>query len=975
MPVGQNSFITDPKNNVGVVAPAGQVYMNEAFPIIMASYHMSISAASGGTQLPNVSCGKVELQNLSGNHVMFIGGVDTNAPYSGRGNEFPSMTTNLGYPNPQGEKIIYVNNSNQISICSTFSGEMISFIAYGNGTNTIIDPNTQGSQPDNTPPVLSGTIPLSGSTNVPVNQIITWQFDGPMDPNSMTISGLYVVTSGQVSPSTVGHLGGIVSYTQGNSFATFTPNSGQLMLQNWYIPFVDPSVDDSNGNLISGAPLSGGPFQIQGPPTVSFAPASGSINQAFNQAVVATFSEIMDPTTVNLSGLYIVISGQSSPQTTGHLSGSVNYQSGTTTATILVNSGQYQLSGWYVPMGSATLADPFGAPVSGITSGAPFQIQGPPIVSGWFPVSGSTNSSGLLSIMATFDRNMLGSTINTSGMFVVISGQSSFLTTGHESGIVGINNSNLTQGVLTVNSGQLVTSTWYVPFITTEVQDAFGNAVSSLISGAPFKTAASFPGDTTPPTVIGTSPTSGSTGNDTSGIQTVSFSKAMASSTIVNASFVLRDTSAASNVVTTVSLFSDLQTAILTPSASLSLGHGFIFEISGAQDLNANNMTPFSGAPWTTESGMIISGTSPMSGSTNIDIGTSITITPSKAYQSGTVTSGTFQVKDIQAGVVNVPCAGITMQNTSTVIFTPSNVLNLSHLHRIEVSGFRDLDGNLMTPFSGATFTTQAPVAISTIKPSSGTTNVSVTAIISGVFTRAVNAINTNMFKILDPNSNTIGGNVSLNSNNLNFTFQANTNLTNGTTYTYNISGVEDLAIESFMTPFSGATFTTTNPALTQFFNAYSGVSNLSLGASQNYIRTGEIAATNSSTLIPRVIKQAQFLLQRVGNPSQGDNTLYCRVRDTNDTVQTTLGSIPVTSLSTNFASYTFTNLNATFAIATGTRVMVEFSGGDSSNYVNAVRNGNQPAGRSNVTYETHFLTNASYGSDPNSDVTAIFWY
>lgn len=973
MPVGTSSFLTDPKNNVGTIASAGNVYTNEAFPIILASYHMSISAASGGTQLPNIPCGKIELQNLSGNHVMFIGGVDTNAPYSGRGNELPSMTNLQGFPDPHGEKLIYINNANQVSICSTFSGEMISFMAYGNGQNVIVDPNTQGSQPDNTPPVLSGTIPLSGSTNIPVNQIVTWQFDGPMDPNAMTISGLYVVTSGQVSPSTVGHLGGTVSYTAGNSFATFTPNSGQFMLNNWYVPMVDPSVDDSNGNFISGAPVSGGPFQIQGAPTLTTAPASGSINQAFNQAVVVSFSEAMNSTTVTTSGLYIVISGQSSPQTTGHLSGAVAYTSGQTTATITVNSGQYSLSGWYIPMGHITLQDPFGVPISQETSGSPFQIIGPPIISGWFPASGSTGASGLLSIIGTFNTNVASSTINTSGMFVVISGQSTPLTAGHFSGIVGINSSNNTQGIITVNSGQLVTSTWYIPFVTTEVTDQFGNAVTATISGAPFQTALSFPGDTTPPVVIGTTPTSGTAAADTSGILTVSFSKAMSSGTIVNASFVLRDTSAASNVTTSVSLFSDLQTAIMTPSASLALGHGFKFEISGAQDLNANNMTPFSGAPFTTELAMVISGTSPMSGQTNVDIGSAITITPSKAYQSGTVHSGTFQIKDIQAGIVNVPCAGVTMINTSTITFTPSSFLQLSHLHRIEVSGIRDVDGNLMTPHSGATFTTQPAVQISGIKPSSGTTSVSVTTVVSGVFSRAINTIDTTTFKILDGSGNTIGGSISLNSNNINFRFQPTSNLAYGSIYTYNISGVFDLAGESFMSPFSGATFTTTNPALTQFFNAYSGVSNQSLGGGASYIRVGETAGTSQSSLIPRVIKQAQFLLQRVGNPSGGDNTLYCRVRDSNDNIQTTLGSIPVSSLSTSYASYIFTNLNASFAIATGTKILVEFSGGNSSNYVNAVRNGNQPAGQSNVTYDVNY--NTGYGSDPNSDVTAIFWY
>lgn len=137
----------DAAGNVGTVAPLGNVNIGETFPFIMASYHMSMTAASGGTNLPSVPCGKVELQNLSGNHVMWWGGVGPNAPNSGRGNEFFPMSVLFN-----GEKIVYLNNTNQISICAQVSGEMISFIAYGNGAQVVIDPATQGAQPSSTPP-------------------------------------------------------------------------------------------------------------------------------------------------------------------------------------------------------------------------------------------------------------------------------------------------------------------------------------------------------------------------------------------------------------------------------------------------------------------------------------------------------------------------------------------------------------------------------------------------------------------------------------------------------------------------------------------------------------------------------------------------------------------------------------------------------------------------------------------------------
>lgn len=149
MPTGNNSFIVDAKGNVGTVAPQGNVTVGETFPFLMTSYHQSITAASGGTNLPSVPCGKIELQNLSGNHIMWWGGVAPNhAPSSGRGNELFPMSV-IFYA----EKTIYISNANQISVCASVSGEMIAFVAYGNGQNTAIDPKTQGKQPDNTQPL------------------------------------------------------------------------------------------------------------------------------------------------------------------------------------------------------------------------------------------------------------------------------------------------------------------------------------------------------------------------------------------------------------------------------------------------------------------------------------------------------------------------------------------------------------------------------------------------------------------------------------------------------------------------------------------------------------------------------------------------------------------------------------------------------------------------------------------------------
>lgn len=723
MPTGTNAFLTDPNNNVGAIAPLGQVYTNETFPILMASYHQSITGSSGGTNLPNVPCGKVRIQNLSGNGVMWVGGVGQSAPYSGRGNELFDMSTVAG---AQGETM-YVNNANQISLCAINSGQLISFMAYGNATTAVINPATQGIAPNETQPVLSGTTPAANSTNNPFNTAVTFTFNIPMDPNN--ISGLYIVTSGQATPSMLGHLGGTLTYLSGSVNATFQPNSGQLQLSGWYIPMVDPSVHGYNGLGISG--------------------------------------------TVGNPGA--------------------------------ANSGAIT------------------------TSGNPFQVQGPPIVSGLSYASGIQGTSGQ-PFTVIFSQPMLSGTINISGIYVLATGTS----TPHISGTVSLSSTNSgTQAVFQFYSGVLANSQWYTPIITTETEDQFGNPLNQLTSGYGFETAAIFGPDTTPPKVSGTNPVSGATG------------------------------------------------VLVIPTVQLTM---------------------------------------------------------SKSINSGFVTTNTVKVHDIQTADTNVVGTVSLQSDLITIDWTPSNPLVNLDLHRMELSGVQDLAGNFMTPFSGATFTVEPVLQVSGSTPTSGASSVSVTPILQLTMDRAVlsGTVNTSTCKLADQNNSNITiGSVSLTSDNITVAFTPSIALGYLVPYTYEVSGIVDVNNQQFMFPFSGATFNTIAPSLTQIYNV-NGNNTQFLGGNTSQSQgsvyaVGEQITSNSANMFGKVIKQAQFVLSRVGNPT-GNVIAY--VRDSSNVAQTVLGSIPVSSLSTSNTTYTFSNLSGSFAMGTNSKVTCEYSGGNNSNYI-----------------------------------------
>lgn len=729
----------------------------------MASYHQSITGASGGTNLPNVPCGKIELQNLSGNGVMWVGSVGQSAPYSGRGFELFGLDTVAGAAG----KTMYVNNANQISVCAHFSGQLISFMAYGNSTTTVIDPGTQGTAPNETPPLLSGTTPISGTTNSPFNTVITYTFNEPMDPNN--ISGLYVVTSGQTNPSLLGHLGGVLTYFSGSINATFAPNSGQLQLSGWYIPMVDPSVEGFNGiSLSGGLTQSGSPFQIQGPPIVSgWSPISGTTGASGGQQVLVTFSQPMRSGTINISGIYLLISGTTSP----NLSGTVNL--------LATNSGT---------------------------------------------VAVFTPASGVL-------------------------------------GLSGV-----------------TTSTWVTPFANTNCKDIFGNPLNQLTSGAPWETfSAPSPPDTTPPTVSGTTPVSGATG------------------------------------------------VLVIPLPAVQ-------------------------------------------------------ITMSEAINSGLVTTSTVKIHNIQTSDVNVAGTVSLQSDLITINWKPNSPLGNLDLHRMELSGIQDLAGNFMTPFSGATFTVEPVLQVSGATPASGASSVSISVTPQLTMDRAVlsGTVSTSTVTLVDGNqSNVTLASVSLTSDNLTVAFLPSAPLAYLSPYTYEISGIVDINNQQFMFPFSGYTFNTISPPLTQVYNI-TGSNIEQFGPAQpqgdNVDVQGEKVTSNSSPLFGKIIKQVQFTIQRTGNPT---GTFTVCVINSAGTIKSTLGTMSAASVSTTPTSYTFTNLSATYAMALNDSIVLTCAGGGvnntNSNYLSMFyNNGNSYTG---TTYNAHFNSSpAGYFTEPD-DIVGSFWY
>ncbi len=154
-------------------------------------------------------------------------------------------------------------------------------------------------------------------------------------------------------------------------------------------------------------------------------------------------------------------------------------------------------------------------------------------------------------------------------------------------------------GTVTYNAGTntatftptspLANNTGYTATITTGAKDVAGNALAANKVFA-FTTIP----DTTPPTIIATSPVNDSTGVAVSSVVTVTFSEAMDSASVVAAgTFTLKVTATSAAKAGTVTYNTATHVATFTPSTPLSTSTGYTATVTtAAKDVAGNALSP-----------------------------------------------------------------------------------------------------------------------------------------------------------------------------------------------------------------------------------------------------------------------------------------------------------------------------------------------------------------------------------------------
>ncbi|HZR45439.1 MAG TPA: Ig-like domain-containing protein, partial [Candidatus Manganitrophaceae bacterium] len=380
--------------------------------------------------------------------------------------------------------------------------------------------------PDTTPPTIVQNLPTGDQ--VPVKSLITIQFSEPMNADSIT-KGFNLSRPGR--PSVPGDF----SYDAGSMTATFDPTGIRLQYGMTYTVVLS-GVTDLAGNPLA-EPRSWSFTTVADPPQVGDHAPTGEIPSTL-PTIQASFSKPMDPSTIN-PDTFKVVPGQGGGTS---IAGAISYSYDPADpahpiGAAFTPSAALQPGGAYQVTLTASVEDAGGNPLESdfvwtfsVAPAAPPPDLTPPAIVAIQPLENAASVSVQAPVQVVFSESINQATLNDQTFFI---GGVTAVVTYDDS----IHTARLTPPL------PLAFSTTYSVTVTRGVQDLAGNPLASDRRWS-FTTESdpnAVPPDTTPPSVVSTSPAKGATGVPTgffspTPIQIV-FSEAIRSDSINNGTF------------------------------------------------------------------------------------------------------------------------------------------------------------------------------------------------------------------------------------------------------------------------------------------------------------------------------------------------------------------------------------------------------------------------------------------------------
>ena len=150
--------------------------------------------------------------------------------------------------------------------------------------------------PAPTPPTVISTVPVNLATGVPINRALSATFSVAMNPATMSATTFTVTGPGATAVT------GVVTYVAAGSVATFTP-AANLASSTVYTATITTGAENLQGTALAANytwTFTTAAAVVVVPPTVaSTIPLNAATGVPLNQIVSATFSQAMNPATID----------------------------------------------------------------------------------------------------------------------------------------------------------------------------------------------------------------------------------------------------------------------------------------------------------------------------------------------------------------------------------------------------------------------------------------------------------------------------------------------------------------------------------------------------------------------------------------------------------------------------------------------------------------------------------------------------
>ncbi|WP_295679109.1 Ig-like domain-containing protein, partial [uncultured Nevskia sp.] len=378
---------------------------------------------------------------------------------------------------------------------------------------------------DVTPPTVIATSPINTQTGVPVSTTaVTATFSESINP--ATINGAsFLLTAGEggAVAGTVSYSGVVASYTLA---APLAPNTT-------YTATITTAVLDLADNALASNftwQFTTGALPDTTPPQVNAVdPANDSADVPSNRRIVATFSEAIDPASLDANSFTLTGLGGAPVAGTASVSGSVltfTPGNGTTTA-------QLQNNTIYTATLAAGITDLSGNPLGTaftwtFTTGVIDDTTSPTVVL-TDPFAGEVGTPVNAQITVTFSEVINAATLTAS----------SFTVTDPSNAVVAGTIAYSGNSATFTPSAPLAASTLFTVTVSNAVTDLAGNALVGSVIQNPYQFTTGLAPDVTPPFVNLTSPPAAATNVCINSTINARFNETIDANTINAASFIV----------------------------------------------------------------------------------------------------------------------------------------------------------------------------------------------------------------------------------------------------------------------------------------------------------------------------------------------------------------------------------------------------------------------------------------------------